>query len=81
MNLSKAEFENGYAYIYDEFNRKRMQFRCKKLIGYGPKGIVVESISGIIDVISLDCRYRHLPKFQFAKEQFALHDDYLQVRC
>lgn len=80
MTVSRAEWANGRALVYNEFGVCYHQFPCKKLIGYGPKGIVTENNAGIIDVITMDCRYRHLAKFQFAKEQWTLHDDFLQVR-
>ena len=80
MTISKAEFANGYANVYNEFGQKVHAFPCNALIGYGAKGIVVKRFSMIV-LIDMNCRQRTMPEFQFNKEQFALHDDYLQVRC
>ncbi|HBJ59376.1 MAG TPA: hypothetical protein DDY72_02730 [Verrucomicrobia bacterium] len=76
MNISRADFEKGRANVYDEIGRKVRSFPCDALVGWGRKGIVVKrnSLYGIID---MDCRQRLIPTFQFNKEKYDLHDDYL----
>lgn len=80
MTISRAEFSNGYAAVYNEFGKKIRAFPCTELVGYGPKGIVVKR-GTLYVVVGLDCRQRIVTAFEFAKEQWPLHDDYLQVRC
>lgn len=80
MTISRADFTNGYANMYNEYGKKIHSFPCSGLIGYGPKGIVVKR-GTLIAVIDSDCRQRLMPQFQFAKEQWQLHDDFMQVRC
>ena len=80
MTLSRADFANGYANMYNEFGKKIHSFPCSRLVGYGPNGIVVER-STLIVVIDTNCRQRVMPQFQFSKEQWQLHDDFMQVRC
>ena len=39
MTVTRAEFSNGYANMYDELGRKVRSVACHSLIGYGPKGV------------------------------------------
>ena len=80
MTISSADFTDGYANMYNEYGKKIHSFPCSRLVGYGPKGIVVER-STLIVVIDTNCRQRVIPQFQFAKEQWQLHDDFMQIRC
>ena len=53
---------------------------CRSLIGYGPKGVVV-NLGSMIAVVGHDCSRQMMPQFIFNQKQWELHDDYLQVRC
>ena len=80
MCISRAEYVAGYARIYNEFGKNVRAFPCDRLIGYGPKGIVVEYHTLIL-AIGLDCRQLRMTPIEFAKRQWNMHDDWLQVRC
>ena len=80
MTVSKADFANGYANMYNEYGKKIHSFPCNGLVGYGPKGIVVMRNTMLV-VIDTNCRQRIIPQFQLSKDQWQLHDDFLQVRC
>ena len=36
MTVSRADFANGYANMYNEYGKKFHSFPCSELIGYGP---------------------------------------------
>ncbi len=80
MTISRVDFANGYASVYNEFGKKVRAIPCTGLVGYGPKGAVVKR-GTLYAVVDLNCCQRMLTVPQFAKEQWTLHDDYLQMRC
>lgn len=80
MTVTRAEFSNGYANMYDELGRKVRSVACHSLIGYGPKGVVV-NLGSMIAVVGHDCSRQMMPQFIFNQKQWELHDDYLQVGC
>ena len=65
--------------MYNEFNQKYHSFPCSSLVGYGSEGIIVKR-GTLYVAIDMNCRQRMMPEFVFNREQFALHDGYLQVR-
>ena len=80
MTISRADFANGYANIYNEYGKNILRFPCTGLVGWGKKGIVVRR-NTLYCLIDTNCRQRVMPEFQFNKEQYDLHDDYLMFRC
>lgn len=82
MAMGRVEFVNGVANVYDERGFRITQKQCDKLIGYGPKGFIVKCnwayrIFNEFGVIVKSA----ISEQAFLREQFNLHDDYLQVRC
>ena len=79
MVISKIEYTGGYAYVYDQIGRKVHQVACRSLLGYGPKGMVVDR-GGMIAVVDIPSMNQHLiSRTQFESEKWMLHDTHYMI--
>ena len=80
MDIKRVEFVCGRADVYDAWDRKVRSIACSGLVGYGPKGLVVKTGS-FFEAINVDTmRRQRMVGFEFEKQKWELHDDYLQVK-
>lgn len=79
MDIKRVEFVCGRADVYDAWDRKVRSIACSGLVGYGRKGLVVKTGS-FFEAIDVDTmRRQRMVGFEFEKQKWELHDDYLQV--
>lgn len=80
MEISRVECSGGYAWVYDQLGRRVHQVPCNSLLGYGPKGMVVDrgSMIAVVDIPSMNQRL--ISRTQFESMKWELHDTHFMVR-